>query len=77
MKYLIFGYGVTGKSVEKYLSSKGEVYFIYDDDEKKLKNIEESKLFVKNKINEIDEVIISPGIIPNHELLQELSLIHI
>ena len=71
MKYLIFGYGVTGKSVEKYLSSKGEVYFIYDDDEKKLKKIEESKQFVKNKINEIDEVIISPGIIPNHELLQE------
>ena len=72
MKYLIFGYGVTGKSVEKYLSSKGEVYFIYDDDEKNLKNIEESKLYVKNKINEIDEVIISPGIKPDHELLQKL-----
>ena len=72
MRYLIFGYGVTGKSVAKYLSLKNEDYYVYDDNQSNLKDIGNEKLFVESKISEVDEVIISPGIAPSHELLQKL-----
>ena len=35
MKSLIFGYGQTGKSFEKYLKNKNISFDIYDDDKSK------------------------------------------
>ena len=34
MKSLIFGYGVTGQSFERYLEKHGEAYEIYDENVK-------------------------------------------
>ena len=70
MKKLIFGYGVTGKSVESYFQKNKIEYLIHDD--KKL-NIENHLIFDKKKFNEIDEVIISPGIKPTHPMLIEIN----
>ena len=36
MKSLIFGYGQTGKSFERYLKNKNIIFDIYDDDTNKL-----------------------------------------
>jgi len=47
LKYLILGYGVTGKSVENYLNKIGANYVIHDDDENELKKVENSKIFNK------------------------------
>ena len=71
MKKLIFGYGATGKSVEAYFQKNNIEYFIYDDDKeieipKKLK-------FKDNKFDEIDEIIISPGIKPTHPFILEIN----
>ena len=71
MKYLILGYGVTGKSVENYFNKIGANYVIHDDDENELKNVENSKIFNKKYLNSIDEVIISPGLRPDHHLVQQ------
>ena len=70
MKKLIFGYGATGKSVERYFQKKKIDYFIYDDKDLNIKN---NLIFNKEKINEIDEVIISPGVKPGHTLLNEIN----
>ena len=70
MKKLIFGYGATGKSVESYFQKNKIEYFIHDD--KKL-DIENHLIFDKKKFNEIDEVIISPGIKPSHPFVTEIN----
>ena len=70
MKKLIFGYGATGKSVESYFQKNKIEYLIHDD--KKL-NIENHLIFDKKKFNDIDEVIISPGIKPTHPMLIEIN----
>ena len=70
MKKLIFGYGATGKSVESYFQKNKIEYFIYDD--KKL-DIENHLIFDNKKFNEIDEVVISPGIKPSHPLVNEIN----
>ncbi len=70
MKKLIFGYGATGKSVESYFQKNKIEYFIHDD--KKL-DIENHLIFDKKKFNEIDEVVISPGIKPSHPLVSEIN----
>ena len=70
MKKLIFGYGATGKAVEKYFQKNNIDYFVYDDKDLKIKN---NLIFNKEKINEIDEVIISPGVKPGHNLLNEIN----
>ena len=70
MKKLIFGYGVTGKSVESYFQKNKIEYLIHDD---KNLNIENHLIFDKKKFNEIDEVIISPGIKPTHPMLIEIN----
>ena len=70
MKKLIFGYGDTGKSVERYFQKNKIDYFIYDDKDLNIKN---NLIFNKEKINEIDEVIISPGVKPGHNLLNEIN----
>ena len=70
MKKLIFGYGATGKSVESYFQKNKIEYLIHDD--KKL-DIEKHLIFDKKKFNEIDEVVISPGIKPTHPLVNEIN----
>lgn len=70
MKKLIFGYGATGKSVESYFQKNKIEYLIHDD--KKL-DIENHLIFDKKKFNEIDEVVISPGIKPTHPLVNEIN----
>tara|TARA_B000000532_G_scaffold96873_1_gene77661 strand:- start:2806 stop:3996 length:1191 start_codon:yes stop_codon:yes gene_type:complete len=70
VKKLIFGYGATGKSVESYFQKNKIEYFIHDD--KKL-DIENHLIFDKKKFNEIDEVVISPGIKPSHPLVSEIN----
>ena len=72
MKYLILGYGVTGKSVENYLSNKNAEYLIFDDLEENLNKVHHSKIFSEKYIDQIDIVIISPGIKPDHYLLEQL-----
>ena len=72
MKYLILGYGVTGKSVENYLSNKNAEYLIFDDLEENLNKVHHSKIFSEKNIEQIDIVIISPGIKPDHYLLEQL-----
>ncbi len=71
MKKLIFGYGATGKSVETYFQKNNMEYLIYDDD--KEINISNKLRFDGKKLDEIDEVIISPGIKPTHSLLSEIE----
>ncbi len=71
MKKLIFGYGATGKSVEAYFQKNNIEYFIYDD--YKEKEIPKNQKFNATRFVEVDEVIISPGIKPTHELLNEIN----
>ena len=73
MKNLIIGYGITGKSVENYLQSIDTEYLIYDDDKKNLKDIDDSQIYRKKNIDSINEVIISPGIRPDHPIVQQLK----
>jgi len=70
VKKLIFGYGATGKSVESYFQKNKIEYLIHDD--KKL-DIENHLIFDMKKFNEIDEVVISPGIKPSHPLVSEIN----
>jgi len=71
VKKLIFGYGATGKSVEAYFQKNNIKYFIYDDDKEKI--ISKKQKFKDTKIEEVDEIIISPGIKPTHELLNKVN----
>jgi UDP-N-acetylmuramoylalanine--D-glutamate ligase len=71
LKYLILGYGVTGKSVENYLKKIDADYVIHDDDESKLKKVDNSIIFSTKHLDSIDEVIISPGLRPEHHLVQQ------
>ena len=71
MKKLIFGYGVTGKSVETYFQKNNIEYLIYDDD--KEIEIPKNQKFKDSNFEDLDEIIISPGIKPTHELLSEIN----
>ncbi len=60
--FLIYGYGISGKSVEKYLRNKNCNYNIYDDF-KKIKNKRViSKKYLENKINNYSYFVVSPSI---------------
>ena len=72
MKKLIFGYGRTGKSVETHFKKNEIDYLIYDDNKDLI--IQNERIFDEKRFNEIDEVIISPGIKPRHPLLEEINL---
>ena len=61
-KFLIYGFGITGKSVEKYLENKNCKYNIYDDFKKIGHKKEISKKYLVNKINEFSYFIVSPSI---------------
>ena len=70
MKKLIFGYGRTGRSVETHFKKNEIDYLIYDDNKDLI--IQNERIFDEKRFNEIDEVIISPGIKPSHPLLEEI-----
>ncbi len=71
MKKLILGYGATGKSVETYFQKNNIEYLIYDDD--KEIEIPKNQKFKDSNFEDLDEIIISPGIKPTHELLSEIN----
>jgi len=60
MKSLIFGYGITGQSFERYLIKKGAAFDIYDE------NLEGPKIYNqlpdKTKLNSYEMIYLSPGI---------------
>ncbi len=60
--FLIYGYGVSGKSVEKYLINNNCNYNIYDDFKKITNKRVISKRYLKNKINQYSYFIVSPSI---------------
>ncbi len=61
-KFLVYGYGISGKSVEKYLKNKNCNYNIYDDF-KKIRNKKTiSKKYLENNINQYSYFILSPSI---------------
>ena len=61
--FLIYGYGVSGRSVSKYLNNKNSNYSIYDDYKNltNLKNVIDKKIF-KKKIAKFDYIVVSPSI---------------
>ena len=61
-KFLIYGYGISGKSVEKYLNNKNCIYNIYDDFKKIRHKKFVSKKFLANQINQYSYFIVSPSI---------------
>ena len=73
MKKLIFGYGVTGKSVEEYFQKSNISYLIYDENTEL--NVPSDLVFESSMISEIDEVIISPGVKPSNSLLEQIKSI--
>ena len=60
MKSLIFGYGVTGQSFERYLKNKGIGFEIYDEKVTGL-NIT-NKLPDQTRLESFEMVYLSPGI---------------
>ena len=61
--FLIYGYGVSGKSVSNYLSNKNSKYNIFDD-YKNIINVKNviTKKILKKKINYFDYIVLSPSI---------------
>jgi UDP-N-acetylmuramoylalanine--D-glutamate ligase len=61
--FLIYGYGVSGRSVSKYLNNKNSNYSIYDDYKNltNIKNVINKKIF-KKKIKNFDYIVVSPSI---------------
>lgn len=62
MKALVIGYGVSGKSAEKFLLSKGYEVSVFDD---------QKHFLWKPNILEFDLVVVSPGIRSHHHLYQK------
>jgi UDP-N-acetylmuramoylalanine--D-glutamate ligase len=62
-KFLIYGYGVSGKSIAKYLKNKNSNYQIYDDN-KIILNSDKviNKNLVTKNINKFDYFVVSPSI---------------
>ena len=61
-KFLIYGYGVSGKSIEKYLKNRNCNYNIYDDFKKIVNKKTINKDYLSNYINQYDYFIVSPSI---------------
>ena len=61
-KFLIYGYGITGKSIENYLKNKDCNYNIYDDFKKLNKEKFVNKNYILNNIKHYDYFIVSPSI---------------
>ncbi len=60
--FLIYGYGISGKSVEKYLINKNCNYNIYDDFKKIRNKRVISKKYLEYRINQYSYFIVSPSI---------------
>ena len=62
-KFLIYGYGISGKSIAKYLKNRNSNYQIYDDNIISLKSTKVLKknLLIKN-IKYFDYFVVSPSI---------------
>ena len=76
MKSLIFGYGQTGKSFEKYLKNKNISFDIYDDDKSKLPEADQEKNIPLslNNLKDYKDIYISPGVkIENYLTKKEIS----
>ncbi len=61
-KFLIYGYGISGKSIERYLNNKNCNYNIYDDYKKITNKKTINKDYLYKNINEYDYFIVSPSI---------------
>ena len=61
-KFLIYGFGISGKSIEKYLSNKNCDYNIYDDYKKITNKKTISKDYLFSNVNEYGYFIVSPSI---------------
>ncbi len=68
-KFLIYGYGISGKSIERYLSNKNCNYNIYDDYKKTTNKKTINKDYLSNNINEYGYFIVSPSIKINKDHL--------
>jgi len=64
MTSLILGYGNTGKSVEKYLKKSNKKYYIFDD------SFTDNNTFHDSEYKNIKQVIVSPGINPDHPIIK-------
>jgi UDP-N-acetylmuramoylalanine--D-glutamate ligase len=73
MTNLIVGFGTTGKSIQRYLERNSESFFVYDDYQEIPVNLQFNEKNLKN----IKRVIISPGIKPNHWILNEAKKLKI
>ncbi len=71
MKSLILGYGNTGQSVKKYFDTTFKEYLVHDDNLDLLKDIGEELVFKDSHLEQVDEIVVSPGIKPDHKLLKE------
>ena len=71
---MIYGYGISGKSIEKYLINKKCNYNIYDDYKKINHKKVISKKYLLNNINEFSYFVVSPSIkIEKNHLLYNLK----
>ena len=61
-KFLIYGYGISGKSIDRYLNNKKCNYNIYDDFKKILSKKFISKEYLLNNINDYSYFVVSPSI---------------
>ncbi len=73
MKTLIFGYGITGKAVENFFKNSSREYLIYDDNENRLLDLDKALLFDDSQFDIIDEIVISPGINPDHKQIKNFG----
>ena len=62
-KFLIYGFGISGKSISRYLHNKNSYYKIYDDNLvlSNIKNIIRKNTLIKNLKN-FDYFVVSPSI---------------
>ena len=74
MKSLILGYGNTGQSVKKYFDTTSKDYLIHDDNLDLLKDIGEELVFRDSHLDQVDQIVVSPGIKPDHKLLKDCLL---
>jgi len=66
MKTLIIGYGVSGKAAEAFLKAQGHVVVVVD---KKAEGVaRDTEDF---SLDDVDQVILSPGVPPTHPLIQK------
>ena len=73
MTNLIVGFGTTGKSIQRYLERNNETFYVYDD----FQDIPENLQFKEKNLENINRVIISPGIKPDHWILKEAKKLNI